>query len=154
MKNTVLILSLVLSSCKIGTPFKGPRYINKEVVSSKDSVYVGITEVTLKKEDDVFWDFVKAINDTIEKYPGFIGYSIRQEIFGEMAWTLTVWDDKESMKNFIYSKLHIDAMEKGWSAVKRGRFSKFMLPKDSIPLDWKTAQEYLNNNFYEIPHYE
>ncbi|GEM_PF-4689051 len=42
--------------------------------------------------------------------PGYMGGKVKVEIFDDQVWTMTVWEDRESLEKFVNSTRHLDAM--------------------------------------------
>lgn len=69
---------------------------------------------------DVFYGSTMYVNEPAEKHPGFIwrdsedDHQIIQELWGDgYLYTLLVWKDVESLKDFLYKSPHIEFMKRG-----------------------------------------
>ena len=136
----------VLGGCTISTPFKGPGYNRGAGVAfdqSTDTVVVALTHAVVGKDRDNFDRGVSRVVDSLAQQPGLIGYSLRRELFGNEAWTLTVWRDEASLDAFVRSSAHQQAIRSGAAELVAANFRRLELPASEIPIDWEHALEYL-----------
>ncbi len=73
--------------------------------------------------------------------PGFI--RMKNTGFGYDHYTLSVWEDQKSLREFAKSGAHLDAMKK--SALLATEIRTFSYESDRIP-DWKEVKQLLQNN--------
>ena len=136
----------LLGGCAISTPFQGPGYDRSTGVSSDRAdgiVIVALTHAVLGKERRNFDRGVDRVVDSLAQQPGLIGYSLRRELFGNEAWTMTVWRDEASLEDFVRSSTHQQAIRDGAGELAGVNFSRFELPATELPIGWDTALEYL-----------
>jgi heme-degrading monooxygenase HmoA len=136
----------VLGGCTIATPFRGPAADGAKAHGGQDRVLVALTHAVLYPDDDLrasFWHHVEQIEVTLPSQPGFLGYSKRAELFGDQAWTMTVWQDAASLRAFVRSPAHRKAMRSGYDALRSARFAQIEIARQAIPLSWKDALELL-----------
>ncbi len=143
-----IVAALVLTSgCTFATPFKGPGYerdVGVTLQGAGDTVIVVLTQAVLGDGDrGAFSKGTRRVMDSMDQHPGLIAWSVRREVFGDNAWTMTIWVDDESLNNFVYSQVHRDAVKRGMPAVSQTRFYSFELPADELPLSWDDALERL-----------
>ncbi len=144
-----LLLALIsLSGCAISTPFRGPGYDEAEGVAAgrPETVVVVLTEARLRDDragSAAFWDNVSKVEDSLAEQPGFIGYSLRRELLGDRAWTMTVWADETSIAAFVQSPSHQTAIEEGLGALEATGFARIEVRREEVPLDWERAEEIL-----------
>ncbi|HIP80056.1 MAG TPA: hypothetical protein EYH07_16550 [Kiloniellaceae bacterium] len=149
---TIAALSLLaLGGCTIATPFKGPGFDPKEGVTleGSDRVVVAITRAVLqgdRSERSDFWTNVWRVEASLEARQGFIGYSLRRELFGAEAWTMTAWIDESSLDAFVSSSVHQTAIEQSLPALGQTGFARFEVERDDIPLSWDRAVEILEED--------
>jgi heme-degrading monooxygenase HmoA len=130
---------------KIASPLRGPINNKKyRVQLTNDTVVTSLTYV--RTGDDfaknlIFWKHVNIVANALPEQPGYLGHSIRRVIFGNEGWTMTVWENQESLKSFIDSSIHQTAIENGISAVVQGRFANITLKTSELPISWKTAEQ-------------
>ncbi len=107
---TLLLLAMLtgLAGCSIATPF---RYAGPTVTESagSENLIVSLTMTEYKpgwKSRRVFWRHVGQVEKSLSDRPGLVGYSLRRQIIGNRAWTMTVWKDESSLLAFIRSPAH------------------------------------------------
>jgi len=146
-KYSLLLISLLgLSSCTISTPFRYVDEAENDNSLKSDSLLVVITYAKTGEDSDknsAFWDNVTRVYDSMDSHSGLVGYSIRRELFGDQAWTITVWRDEESLRNFVSSKEHRQAMREGTGALADMAFARKQVSGGDIPIPWETAEAIL-----------
>ena len=140
----LLVSVLPLAGCTIATPFKGPGYEPQKgiTLAAVDTVYVGLTLAELKEDRELqakFWYHVRKVEDSLETLPGFVGYSKRTRLFGNQAWTMTVWTDEESLDRFVQSEVHQTAIRESMEAIELASFARVALKREEIPISWEDA---------------
>jgi heme-degrading monooxygenase HmoA len=136
---------LGLSAFTIGMPFRGTDALDN--LPPETLVTVGMTHVTNgddSKKNDVFWDHTYAVIDSLPTHAGYLGHKVRKEIFGNEAWTMTVWKDEESLNGFVRGDKHGEAIQNGLDAVAKARFVRFTIERSKIPLPWDEAEKIMN----------
>jgi heme-degrading monooxygenase HmoA len=134
---SILVVIPALASCAISTPYR----VKKE--SPPDAqVVVSFTRVALdQKKRSVFDSYVKEIASTLDQQTGLLGYSLRREVFGNQAWTVTVWESDEALMRFVNSQLHTEAMEKSEPSVVGTDFVRKRMKSGDIPVPWTEIVE-------------
>ena len=144
-RTALTFLSLfALGGCATATPFRGPGYDPKAGVTlpGAEPVIVAITQATLGDESDsraVFWDHVSRVEASLGNRPGFVGYSKRAEVFGDEAWTMTVWADEASLTAFVRSDVHQAAIREVFGRLADARFARFAVEREDVPVSWDQA---------------
>ena len=149
----IFLANLGFEGYVIAKSFKGPGYdVNKGVTfPGTDSVLVGLTYAVTGDDSElnnIFFEHVKKVEESLQDRSGFIGYSIRKQLFGNEVWTMTVWDNKYSMQSFVESDVHKEAMKKGMTALKTTRFYRFFIKKEAIPISWEKAEKLVKTEGY------
>lgn len=150
MKVKLMILASTLQwimSCAVGTPFQKNSKLDESVLKPETLVTVALTEVDISGSysvKSVFWDRVGSVRSSLESNPGFLGGSIRREIFGSRAWTMTIWKDEQSLENFVESREHERAMKEGGPAVRKAKFYRGKKMWKEIPLSWDIAEQLID----------
>lgn len=136
-----LLLSLSalagLGGCAVGRPMRGPG-----PGGVTGDLVVVVTHVRIDDEArDAFFDYVLGLEKTLRDgdYPGFVGLSLRVELLGDEAWTLSAWRSEAEMMAFVHSEAHLDAMTDGLMTVDDSRFARFTVPAETYPIAWRTA---------------
>lgn len=140
-RTTVLafIASLPVSACATSPGFDAdPRL--KAAQEQNATVVVAVTEMELPSGSayrSQFFRDVGLVESTIANEDGFLGMSKRVEPFGRRAWTLTVWEDRGAMAQFMYSPDHAAAVERSRKEAWSARFVDFEMPASDLPAPWK-----------------
>lgn len=137
-------LSALLSACTLSQPLSGPGYSTDRGIqhSGGNTVFIAITHAVLAdglSNKLRFRELSSAISDSLADQPGFIASSLRTDILGREAWTMTLWQDKESMKAFRRSDVHTAAMKETSNLVKEAYFAETTLPSAQAALTWDDA---------------
>ncbi|TGM05201.1 DUF3291 domain-containing protein [Leptospira jelokensis] len=134
------------SYCTIATPFQKNINPKNAMLSNDSSVVIAITEVEIEGSysiRSIFWDRVSSVRSKLDQNEGYLGGAIRREIFGNRAWTMTVWKNESALDQFVYSLEHERAMKEGGPAVKKSKFYRGFRTWNEIPLSWKVAETLL-----------
>jgi heme-degrading monooxygenase HmoA len=75
---------------------------------------------------------------------GVIGYSLLAKPFTRKFWTLSVWEDQQSLDNFVRQIPHSEIMQKMIPHMGKSEFAQWTVTASEIPLDWDTAISRLN----------
>jgi hypothetical protein len=141
-------LAAALTGCTVSTPFRGPLFsLRAGVTADVNTVQVVVTHTVLGDDRDLrwaFWRHVWRIADELPAQPGFVGHSMRRNLVGSQAWTMTVWLDERSLGAFAASDVHRTAIEESGAALRSFRSARVELPLDEVPVAWSRAQELLD----------
>lgn len=74
---------------------------------------------------------------------GLLMYSIRRELLGDQAWTMTAWRTDESRDRFIASEMHSRALLSARDSISSMRSRRIVLTVHDLPLRWTTALRFL-----------
>ncbi|MDJ0779791.1 MAG: antibiotic biosynthesis monooxygenase [Gammaproteobacteria bacterium] len=144
-----LAMAVFATGCAISTPFGGPGFDRERgvtAVAADERVIVALTHAVLGERRQAFDRQVGLVADTLPSQQGLIAYSLRKELLGNEAWTMTVWRDEESLQRFVRSSAHQQAIRSSAGELAAVRFSRFEVPASSLPLGWDEALEYLAGN--------
>jgi quinol monooxygenase YgiN len=77
---------------------------------------------------------VKRVSDA----PGIVGWSLGTKLASLEFYTLSAWEDESSLRGFVGSEHHLDAMKK-FAADLRAKsiFVRFPVLGKDLPLKWK-----------------
>lgn len=78
----------------------------------------------------------KQLRDT----EGLIGYSFQAELFKKKFWTLSVWEDKKYLNNFVRKFPHSEAMTKLAPHMDQTKFTEWKIKSSEVPPDWNKAK--------------
>jgi heme-degrading monooxygenase HmoA len=139
-----LVSAIGLSACSVSTPFEGPG----EAVATGQTVYVGLTYAVLQSGQEprsLFFDYVEQVEESLPRNPGFLGFSKRVKLFGNEAWTMTVWNSEESLDAFVRSETHLRAIRNAFGALESSRFARVEVSAEAAPLSWSEALRVLES---------
>jgi heme-degrading monooxygenase HmoA len=122
------------------------RVVASPGANAAAEVVVAVTEVRLgadKAARSRFWSQVWAVEKALPNQPGLVGYALRREVFGATAWTMTLWKDEESLRAFMRSEIHRNAVQDGLPATIDTRFVRFRRLGSAGPPEWAEAIERL-----------
>ncbi|PKA26439.1 DUF3291 domain-containing protein [Leptospira levettii] len=146
--NTMIMILLIwLIHCKIATPFQRNESVNKDLYENETEVVIAITEVEISGSyslRSIFWNRVSSVRSKLNQNEGYLGGAIRREIFGNRAWTMTVWKNESALDQFVYSKEHEIAMKEGGPAVKKSKFYRGFVKWKELPISWERAEKLID----------
>ncbi len=128
-----------LTGCAISTP---QRLAPTEPGDSPDMrVYVSITQARVRPEHRAeFGELTRRVAALLEQGPpGLVSHSIRRELLGSQAWTLTAWRSPEARDLFAALPAHVEAMAAGRRLFSELRVKRLELRRDELPLSWARA---------------
>ena len=132
----LLSAAVWLPSCSIATPLRWTVPAD----SAPEELFISVTHAVLDPaKRDAFDAGTKALFTTLAAEDGLLAYSRRKELFGDEAWTMTVWRDEAAHAAFVRSAAHRQAMREGRTALVRARFAEFEWPKASGRPNWRAA---------------
>jgi heme-degrading monooxygenase HmoA len=137
-------LPLFLSACTAASPFAGPGW-DDGLTTDAPGPFIAVathTRATAGRES-TFDLHVDAIKAQLETQPGLVGSSLRGRIPGRERWTLTVWEDEESIVDFVVAGAHAEAMSDYENAIEGIYYATWTVEADELPLDWSDALDRL-----------
>lgn len=147
------IINIIKKCCNyrqwtVSSPFRWAKHRKKDMKQSSKTVIVGITYALLQDDKALrrlFFDQIKIVNASLATQQGFIGSSFRLQPFGNEAWTLSVWENKTDMKQFVYGEPHLNAMKTASKAMMDAKTTHIELAAEQLPLSWHEALRLLHN---------
>ena len=151
VRTSLVLLSLLTFGCTISTPFRGPGYDRGSgvTVAGNNTVIVSLTNAVLHDDGklrDTFDRYVEQVVDSLEGREGLVGYSLRRQLLGNEAWTMTVWRDENSLRQFVNSGPHQAAIREAFPSLKSARFARVEVSRDEIPISWERAEQLLEQS--------
>lgn len=131
-------LAFGASACTISTPYRGAETSDE----TGDTVFVSVTHAVIKEDRAsrrLFFDYVADVEESLPASPGYVGFSKRMVLFGNEAWTMTVWKDEASLKRFVRSEAHQNAIRNAFVALESARFARVEMAANEAPLSWEQA---------------
>lgn len=90
----IALFGLTLPAFSISTPFAYPQ---GKLLKVSDAKLI-ITHAYIRKDQsDRFYSLSMKIAESLKNRPGLLAYSVRRQLFGNQAWTLTLWDSESSV---------------------------------------------------------
>lgn len=139
----IALLAALLGGCAIATPYRAAAPPGG---SEGEVAVIALTEATLgpdRAARAAFWDGVRAVERDLATQPGLLGHSLRRELLGNRAWTMTVWESEAALDRFVASPVHRAAMRAGNPAIAGQRFATLARPRAAGPLTWAEALDVL-----------
>lgn len=128
------------------TPWISPYKIKPE--AQKDyAVQITYLPLTSYKYFPKFFRDVEKVQIQLQQSQGIVGFKLRADILAKKAYTLSVWEDARSLKNFITSGKHKKTMNE--SPVYLGKDRKFVtvfIKGSQFPPSWEWAMKMLKEN--------
>jgi Domain of unknown function (DUF3291) len=82
-----------------------------------------------------------AIERQLKASAGLIGYSLQAEVLGKRFWTLSVWNDEQSLMDFVFKIPHKDVMKSLAGDMEQTKFTRWKLTGSFLPPDWNEARK-------------
>ena len=138
------LIVVLTSGCVVGSGFDGPG-------SDAEGPFLAVATHTMAKSGAVgdFGDAVKRIDDQLAESDGFVGVAYRGRLLGRERWTLTVWEDEDSLYAFSSSGAHLEAMEDTPNLIDGVYTASWWL--DELPPSWDDAEAALAEVEPETP---
>ena len=77
---------------------------------------------------------------------GIIGYALQARPFSRQFWTLSVWEDQQSLNNFVRQIPHSQIMQALAAHMGETNFAQWTVTSAEIPPDWPSALARLNQS--------
>ena len=87
-----------------------------------------------------FFRFVFAIQRQLAESEGLMGYSLDAHPLAKEYWTLSVWEDRDSLWRFVHKLPHSQAMRDLLPHMGETGFFHFEVKGSSVPPDWKETK--------------
>lgn len=113
------------------------------------SEYLALISYLPRKSYWSIFSFIQqtnAIRRQLNNSPGLIGYSLRAQLLGKKAWTLSVWQNEGALSEFVGRSPHLDTMKKV-SLGKERKFVRWKLMGSEVPPKWDDAFKHLGNRY-------
>ncbi len=87
-----------------------------------------------------FFRFVFAIQRQLAESEGLIGYSLDAHPLAKEFWTLSVWEDRDSLWRFVHRLPHSQAMQDLLPHMGETGFFHFEVKGSAVPPDWQRTK--------------
>lgn len=91
-----------------------------------------------------FLRYSGAIQSQLAESAGLIGYSLRVSFLSKKGWTLSVWEDQQSLDDFVRKTPHAATMEKLRNSMRQPKFVTKKILGSAIPPSWDDAMTFLS----------
>ena len=132
---------LALTAFSISTPFVYPQ--GKAAIAKNGKLVVTHAFIQEGKSGP-FYSRSEEVVKSLQGQPGLLAYSVRRQLFGNQAWTLTLWESENSKSAFIRSSAHQLAMAEASSVLSCARFLRVDWSGEVKNLDWDDVLDRLD----------
>jgi hypothetical protein len=87
-----------------------------------------------------FIRFTREVQRQLRSARGLIGYSLDAQPLHKTFWTLSVWEDRQSMMAFVREVPHSRVMQALAPHMGRTQFASWTVREMDLPLDWVSAK--------------
>lgn len=88
--------------------------------------------------------YTRAIERQLGHTNGLIGYSLSADLLKKEFLTLSVWEDENTLADFVKSGTHRETMSGLIGHLSEPKFVRWKIPGSKLPPSWQEAVEYLN----------
>lgn len=74
---------------------------------------------------------------------GLVGYSLMAELTRKRFWTLSVWEDRQALRDFVERIPHSRIMQALAPHMDNTAFAEWTVRASDIPIPWSVAREHL-----------
>ena len=93
-----------------------------------------------------FFRFTFQAQRQLKSATGLIGYAMSVNPWSLQAWTISVWEDQQSLDNFVNRLPHSRIMQALAPHMGKTKFAQWPVSAAEIPLDWRGAKVRLNQS--------
>jgi heme-degrading monooxygenase HmoA len=79
----------------------------------------------------------------LAKSHGLIGYSLGAELTRKRFWTVSAWEDRQSLTDFVEQIPHSRIMRELAPHMGKTAFAEWTVRAADIPIPWATARQHL-----------
>jgi len=131
-------LTSLLGACAISTPF--PRLATSPTAPSSQEVLLVVTRAVVDQRLRAEFDRqARQVIDSMGTHPGLLGYSARRQLFGNQAWTMSIWVDEAARARFVRSEIHREAIVRSLPAIVTVESKRLVVQRKDLPMDWAAA---------------
>jgi hypothetical protein len=88
--------------------------------------------------------FSLQVQKQLARSEGLIGYSLNSDVRRLHFWTLSVWQDRMALSEFVHANPHQEIMRKTVPLMGETKFVYWKVDGTEIPLRWDEAKARLN----------
>ena len=90
-----------------------------------------------------FDESISKVEEAMLQAPGLLGHSFRIEPFGDEAWTMSAWSDRDSLYRFVFGPVHRQAMTDAAESAAEFVTVTREVPRNSLPISWATLDKWI-----------
>ncbi|MEM7434541.1 MAG: hypothetical protein AAF436_05265 [Myxococcota bacterium] len=124
----------------IQTPFEGPGVSHAHGANVVLALTAGVLRPGRRRHFD---RYTQIVFRGVGAEPGYVGGSVRREVFGRHVWTMTAWIDDAAVNRFVASPRHQEAISVAGECLAESRFKRLELAPTELPVSWDRALELL-----------
>ena len=91
-----------------------------------------------------FFRFALKTQGQLRASPGLVGYAMEATPWSLKAWTISVWENQQSLNNFVRGLPHSTIMQALAPHMGKTQFAQWLVTAREIPLDWRSAKARLH----------
>lgn len=91
--------------------------------------------------------YIVRIHAQLRRTPGLIGFSMRAKPFAKQYWTLSLWQDKQSIATYVQTPPHAIIMHEMGGKMGQTAFVSWSVSDPSTPLEWSDALARSTNSY-------
>ena len=110
----------------------------------KDQEYLALLSGLPLKSYRGFPRLVRFVVGTVRQMrrsPGAIGVTLRAGLVARTFWTLSAWQDEQTLQEFIVKQPHLEAMKEMQPYMNPAYFLRWKVAGSELPLCWKDAMQ-------------
>jgi len=146
-KLSVLVLSFTQFACLVSSPMSWDKKLS--AYPEQQTLVMAVTQVKLGTNDEdnkKFWNGTYQVLDSLTQYQGYLGHKVRRSLTGREAWTLTLWQNEASLKQFVKSTIHDDAAKEGFLAVSTARSFNLTTSRSALQTEWRDIEALMDEH--------
>ncbi|MEO8664921.1 MAG: hypothetical protein ABI462_05435 [Ignavibacteria bacterium] len=122
---------------------KPNKWCKLKVADDQKEYIALLSHLPLKKH----WSIPSVIKNTsiidkqLRETKGLIGFAFQAEIIKKQFWTLSVWDDRTSLNDFVSKIPHSDVMITLAPHMRQTKFTEWSIKGSDLPPDWNEAKK-------------
>ncbi len=89
-----------------------------------------------------FANYGRRILGQLRDAPGLVGFSMRARLRSRQFWTLSVWEDSQTLMAFVHAPPHVEAMERIRPFMGPTRFTRWTVRGSEVPIPWEAADHH------------
>jgi hypothetical protein len=108
--------------------------------------YVALLSYLPLKQYWMIPKFLRLTRETqqqLAKSNGLVGYSVGAELLSRRFWTVSVWENRQSLMDFVHEIPHSRIMQVLVPDMGKTRFAEWTVRTAEIPVRWSDAKRHM-----------